>query len=53
MKTITREINTKSACRRDNEQGRKRMDCGGALAVGLVRRRYRKPCGQSCRGGGP
>ena len=50
MKAIKKMIN--SACQWD-VQARKRMDCGAAWTIGLVEARSRKPCGQSCRSGGP
>ena len=50
MKTLKKFI--KSACRW-GAQVQKRMDCGAAWTIGLVEARSRKPCGQSCRGGGP
>ena len=53
MKKQLRRNGTKSACRCDYEQARKRMECGDALAVGLAGQNRMKPCGQSCRGGGP
>ena len=49
MKTLKKFI--KSACQRD-AQVQKRMDCGAAWTIGLVEAPSRKPCGQSCRGGG-